>query len=120
MTSATVRFRDALALSVAASAVLALLLPTSSLAATPGARTSAMTSLEESLIVAPDLDPVDTRQPVLGYLRMTEEGWQLNMLPGAVERTGPLPAITTNAGSALEDMTSQALVPSVNLLRVDF
>ncbi|MBN1206666.1 MAG: hypothetical protein JXB05_17415 [Myxococcaceae bacterium] len=51
---------------------------------------------------------------------MTEDGWQLNMLPGAVARTGPLPALTTTADSAREDMTAQAVAPYVPLLRVDF
>ncbi|MDY7230188.1 hypothetical protein [Hyalangium rubrum] len=120
MTAAAVRNRNALMGLFAASCGLGLLLPGVSLAAAPGARTSAMTELEEALIVTPDLEPADTRQPVLGYLRLTEEGWQLDMLPGAVRRTGPFPVLTTTADSAVEDATSTSVSPYLPLLRVDF
>jgi hypothetical protein len=103
-----------------ASGFVGLLLPSSALAAAPGARTSAMTQLEEALIVTPDMEPAESRQPVVGYLRHTEDGWQMNMLPGAVLRNGPLPVLTDSSSSALEDMTSGSIVPNAPLLRVDF
>jgi hypothetical protein len=103
-----------------ASAFLWLLSPAPVLAAAPGARTSAMTALEEALIVSPDLEPVESRQPVIGYLRRTEDGWRMDMLAGAVPRNGPLPVLTQTSSSALEDMTSQSIVPNATLLRVDF
>jgi hypothetical protein len=120
MTSAAVRIRATLVALAAASAVGGLLLPTAVQAAAPGARTSAMTSLEEALIVTPDLEPADARQPVVGYLRRTDEGWALDMLPGAVGRNGPLPVLTSSSDSALEDMTSQTIAPNATLLRIDF
>jgi hypothetical protein len=117
MTSAAVRNRTTL-VALAAAAVLLVAAPGQ--AATPGARTSAMTTLEEALIVTPDLEPAEARQPVVGYLRRTEEGWRLDMLPGAVARNGPLPVLTTTSASALEDMTSHSITPYVPLLRMDF
>jgi hypothetical protein len=117
-TSASVRCRDALVVLAAASGVF--LLPMVALAGAPGARTSAMTSLEEALIVTPDMDPAEPRQPVVGYLHRTEDGWRLDMLPGAVPRTGPLPVLTETASSALEDMTSQSVIAGPQQLRVDF
>jgi hypothetical protein len=119
-TSASVRIRDALAGLAAASGVLWLLASAPALAAAPGARTSALTSLEEALIVTPDQDPAESRLPVVGYLRRTEDGWKLDMLPGAVPRTGPLPVLTQTSDSALEDMTSQSMVAGPQQLRVDF
>jgi hypothetical protein len=119
-TSATVRFWNVFAALAAASFVIPLLLPAHGLAAAPGARTSAMTSLEEALIITPDLDPAEVRQPVIGYVRRTEDGWRVDMMPGAVPRTGPLPLLTTTTNSALEDMTAQSIAPFVPLLRVDF
>jgi hypothetical protein len=119
-TSAAVRWRDALAVVGAASAVLALLLPSPGRASTPGARTSAITSLEDQLIVTPEREPNPSRQPVLGYLHHTDEGWKLDMLPGAVPRTGPLPVLTTTADAAREDFTSNAVAPYAPLFRVDF
>src|SRR4051812_35425009 len=119
MTSAAVRFCDAFAALVAASAVL-LFLPASSLAATPGAHTTALTPLEEKQLLAPGQTPGESRQPVLGYLRQTPDGWRLDMLPGAVMRTGPLPLITTTADSAPEYAPSVSASPYAPLFRVDF
>jgi len=101
-------------------AVLGLLVSGAALAGAPGARTSAMTSLEEALIVTPDMDPAESRQPVVGYLQRTEDGWRLDMLPGAVPRTGPFPVLTNTASAALEDMTSQSVIAGPQQLRVDF
>lgn len=120
MMSAAVRIQDALACLLAASAGLGLLLPGASLAAAPGARTSAMTQLEESLIVTPDQEPSEERQGVLGYLRLTEDGWQLDMLPGPVTRTGPLPLAAQSVDSPAEDATAASISPYLPLLRVDF
>jgi hypothetical protein len=120
MTSAAVRIRATLVALAAASVVGGVLLATPVQAAAPGARTSAMTSLEEALIVTPDLEPAEARQPVVGYLRRTDEGWALDMLPGAVGRNGPLPVLTNASDSALEDMTSHSLAPNAPLIRVDF
>jgi hypothetical protein len=106
--------------SLPAVAVAALLVPLSSLADTPRPRTSAFTALEEELIVTPGEEPSTERQPVLGYLHHTEEGWKLNVVPGAVVRTGPLPLATTTADSAREDFSSHAVAPYAPLLRVDF
>jgi hypothetical protein len=118
MTSASVRFWDALAVMAVASAML--LLPGPSLAAAPGAHTSALTPLEEKLLVTPDLRPSESRQPVLGYLRHTDEGWKLDMLPGAVSRTGPLPLLTSTSDAAPEYPPSLSVYPYAPLLRVDF
>ncbi|WP_224372887.1 hypothetical protein [Hyalangium versicolor] len=120
MTSAAVRFWDALAVSVAGSVLIVFLLPSASLAATPGASTSALTPLEQELIVTPELRPSETRQPVLGYLRHTAEGWKLDMLPGAVTRTGPLPVLTSGADAAPEYPPSLSVYPYAPLFRVDF
>jgi hypothetical protein len=79
-----------------------------------------MTSMEEALIVTPDMDPAESRQPVIGYLHRTEDGWRLDMLPGAVPRNGPLPVLTETASSALEDMTSQSVIAGPQQLRIDF
>lgn len=120
--SPSMRVRQALAVLAVASGVLGLLLvPRVAVAAAPGARTSAMTALEEALIVTPDVeDPADSPQPVLGYLRRTEDGWRLDMLPGAVRRTGPLPVLTNTADAALENMTSHSVIAGPQQLRVDF
>lgn len=119
-TSASVRIRDAFTGLAVALGVVGLLLSAPALAAAPGARTSAMTALEEALIVTPDMEPAEARQPVIGYLRRTEDGWRMDMLPGSVSRNGPLPVLTDSANSALEDMTSGAIAPNATLLRVDF
>ena len=116
----SVRIRQVLAALALALGVLGLLVPRVALAGAPGARTSAMTSLEEALIVTPDMDPAESRQPVVGYLRRTEDGWRLDMLPGAVARTGPLPVLTNTASAALEDMTSHSVIAGPQQLRVDF
>ena len=115
--SPSVRIRIGLAALAAASGLLA---PGLALAAAPGARTSAMTSLEEALIVTPDIEPAEDKLPVVGYLRRTEDGWRLDMLPGSVRRTGPLPVLTNTADSALEDMTSNSVIAGPQQLRVDF
>jgi hypothetical protein len=121
MTSAAVRFWGAFVVVAAASAVSLLLLPASSLAATPGAQTTALTPLEERLHVSPGEVPGEVRQPVLGYLRPTAEGWKLDMLPGSVARTGPLPLITSNADTAPEYPPSlSSPSPYAPLFRVDF
>lgn len=119
MTSAAVRFRDAFAALAAASAVVSLLLPAPSLAATPGAHTMALTPLEEKLLT-PGQVPGETRQPVLGYLRQTKDGWRMDVLPGAVSRTGPLPLITSGADSPPEYPPSLSISPYAPLFRVDF
>jgi hypothetical protein len=113
-----VRYCEALVALAAASAVL--LLPASVLAAAPGARSYALTPLEQERIATPELEPGDARQPVLGYLRHTEEGWKLDMLPGAVTRTGPLPVITATVDAPPEHAPSLGVYPFAPLLRVDF
>jgi hypothetical protein len=118
-TSASVRLRNALVGLAAASAVAALLVAVPAAAATPGARTYALTPLEERA-TTPELEPGEERQPVIGYLRLTEEGWKLDMLPGAVERTGPLPVLTTAADAAIEYAPSYNVYPYAPLLRMDF
>jgi hypothetical protein len=120
MTSSAVRFCDALAALAAASAVAVLLLPASVMAGAPGARSYALTPLEQERIATPELEPGDARQPVLGYLRHTEDGWKLDMLPGAVTRTGPLPVITATVDAAPEHPPSLGVYPFAPLLRVDF
>jgi len=120
MTSSAVRFWDALVALAAASAVAMLLLPVSALAAAPGARTYALTPLEQERLVTPELEPGDARQPVFGYLRHTADGWKLDVLPGAVTRTGPLPVLTTTADAPAEDATSLGISPYAPLLRIDF
>ncbi|MFL5346406.1 MAG: hypothetical protein ACJ8AT_16585 [Hyalangium sp.] len=121
MTSAAVRFSDAFVALAAASAVVALLLPVPSLAATPNAQTMAVTPLEERLLTPSGQPPDEMHQPVLGYLRPTKDGWKLDMLPGAVARTGPLPGITTYADTTPEYPPSQNVpTPYAPLFRVDF
>jgi hypothetical protein len=119
-TSASVRFWNALVGLAAASAVAVLLLPAPAAAQAPGARTYALTPLEEERIATPELEPGDSRQPVIGYLRQTEDGWQLDMLPGAVDRTGPLPVLTNTVNAAPEHAPSLGLYPFAPLFRVDF
>jgi hypothetical protein len=119
MTSAAVRFWAALVALAAASAGAWLLFPATALAAAPGARSYALTPLEEERI-GPPLEPGETRQPVLGYLRHTEDGWKLDMLPGAVTHTGPLPVITSAVDAAPEYAPSHGIYPYAPLLRVDF
>jgi hypothetical protein len=120
MTSAAVRFWDALVAVAAASAVATLLLPASVLAAAPGARSFALTPLEEERIATPELKPGDARQPVVGYLRLTEDGWKLNVLPGPVTRTGPLPVLTATVDAPPEYPPSLGIYPYAPLLRIDF
>jgi hypothetical protein len=120
MTSVSVRFWDALAVLAATSSVIVLLLPFPARAEVQGGRTAAMTALEEQLIYTPEQAPSEVRQPVLGFLRPTEEGWKLDMLPGAVSRDGPLPALTVGADAPREDLTSHVAAPYAPLLRIDF
>ena len=120
MTSSAVRFCDALVASAAASAALFLLLPAPALAAAPGARSYALTPLEQELIATPERALGESRQPVLGYLRHTEDGWKLDMLPGAVTRTGPLPVLTSAVDAAPEHAPSLGVYPYAPLLRIDF
>jgi hypothetical protein len=120
MTSAAVRFWDALVAVAAISPLVLLLLPAPVLAAAPGARTYALTPLEEGRLGDPQLEQGEDRQPVIGYLRLTEDGWELDMLPGAVMRTGPLPVLTSTVDAAPEDATSLGVHPYAPLLRIDF
>jgi hypothetical protein len=120
MTSAAVRFWDALATVAAVSAAAVLLLPVPGGAAAPGARTYALTPLEQERLATPELEPGETRQPVAGYLHKTADGWKLDILPGAVIRTGPLPVLTTTADAAPGDATSLGIYPYAPLLRIDF
>jgi hypothetical protein len=120
ITSAAVLFRSAQAGLAAASVVAFFLAPAVSLAATPRARTSAITPLEEGLVSTPGQRETESRQPVLGYLRHTPNGWKLDMLPGAVARTGPLPVLTQAADAPREDATSATAYPYAPLLRIDF
>jgi hypothetical protein len=119
-TSASVRFGKVLAGLAAASAASALLLAVPAAAAAPGARTYALTPLEQERIATPELEPGDSRQPVIGYLRRTEDGWKLDMLPGAVDRTGPLPVLTNTIDAAPEHAPSLGIYPYAPLFRVDF
>jgi hypothetical protein len=119
-TSASVRFGKALASLTAASAATALLLASPASAETPGGRTYALTPLEEERVLEPELAPGETREPVLGYLRWTEDGWQLDMLPGAVKRTGPLPALTNAADVPPEYPPALGVYPYAPLFRIDF
>lgn len=119
-TSASVRFWKALASLAAASAAAAPLLALPAAAETPGGRTYALTPLEQQRVVTPELSPGETREPVLGYLRWTEDGWKLDMLPGAVKRTGPLPVLTNAADVPLEYPPSFGVYPYAPLLRIDF
>ena len=120
MTSVSVLFWDALAVLAAASSIVALLLPSPALAAVQGGRTEAMTALEEQLSSTPEQAPAEVRQPTLGFLRLTEDGWKLDMLPGAVSRNGPLPALTVGVDAAREDLTSRTVAPYAPVFRVDF
>jgi hypothetical protein len=80
-----------------------------------------LTPLEqEERVTTPELQPGETREPTLGYLRLTEDGWQLDMLPGAVKRTGPLPVLTQAADVPLEYPPSLGIYPYAPLLRIDF
>lgn len=121
MTSAAVRFRNLFAVTAAASVVAALLLPLSSQAEPLVApRTTALTPLEQELLVPQGQQPSEYRQPVLGYLRHTSEGWKMDMLPGAVQRTGPLPVLTQTSDAPLEYAPSVAPYPYAPLFRIDF
>ncbi len=120
MTSAVVRIRRLLGGLAVAAMACGLLFPEWAEAAPPGARTTALTPLEEGLIVTPDLEPAQIPQPVLAYVELTEDGIRLNFLPGAVRRPGPLPVLTTSSDAALEDLSSRAVAPYLPLLRVDF
>jgi hypothetical protein len=119
MTSSAVRFWDALVALAAASAGAWLLFPVSALAAAPGPRSYALTPLEQER-VGPPLEPGETRQPVLGYLRHTEDGWKLDMLPGAVMRNGPLPVLNSAVDAAPVHSPSLGVYPYAPLLRIDF
>jgi len=119
-TSASVRFWKALASLTAASAATALLLALPAAAESPAGRTYALTPLEEERFLEPEPVPGETREPVLGYLRWTEDGWQLNMLPGAVRRTGPLPVLTNAADVPPEYPPALGIYPYAPLLRIDF
>lgn len=119
MTSAAVRFWEGLVAVAAASAGAWLLFPGSALAETPGARSYALTPLEEER-VGPGVEPDELRQPVLGYLRQTEDGWKLDMLPGAVMRTGPLPLLNSAVDAAPENASSPGVYPYAPLFRIDF
>ncbi|ADO68429.1 hypothetical protein [Stigmatella aurantiaca] len=98
----------------------ALLFPAWGLAAAPGARSFPLTPLEESLVLNPQGAPAMVRQPVLGYLHATSEGWQLVFPPAGVSRVGLQPAPTDTVDAALEDLTSNAIAPHAVLFRVDF
>lgn len=119
-TSASVRFWKALASLTAASVATALLLAIPTAAETPAGRTYALTPLEQERVVTPELEPGETREPTLGYLRWTEDGWKLDMLPGAVKRTGPLPALTNAADVPPEYPPALGIYPYAPLLRIDF
>jgi hypothetical protein len=119
-TSASVRFGKALASLTAASAATALLLAIPARAEAPGGRTFALTPLEERQTTIPELSPGETPQPVLGYLRLTEDGWKLDMLPGAVRRTGPLPVLTQAADVPPEYPPALGVYPYAPLFRIDF
>jgi hypothetical protein len=119
-TSASVRFGKALASLAAASAATVLLLAIPAAAEAPGARTQALTPLEQERNLTPELAPGETPQPVAGYLRLTEDGWQLDMLPGAVKRTGPLPVLTNAADVPPEYPPALGIYPYAPLLRIDF
>jgi hypothetical protein len=97
-----------------------LLLPLWARAVAPRARTYALLPLEQGRVVSPNQAPGETRQPVAAYLRLTADGWRLDFLPGAVSRTGPLPALTQGADAAPEDASSPGLYPYAPLLRIDF
>lgn len=120
MRGVAVRFWDALAAVVAACAVAVLLAPVPGLADTPRPKTSALTSMEDEYLVTPEEDRAVERQAALGYLRYTNEGWKLDVLPGAVVRTGPLPLVLPTADAAREDFSSHAVAPYAPLLRIDF
>lgn len=117
--SASVRWREALAALGVAFAGAAFLLPARAMAEAPEARTYALTPLEEGLIATPELEPGDVRQPVIGYVRLTEDGWRLDMLPRAVALPGPLPVFMPAVEATPEDATSLGIYPYIPLLRVD-
>jgi hypothetical protein len=119
-TSASVRFGKALASLTAASAATALLLAIPAEAEAPEGRTYALTPLEQELTETPEQEPDETHEPVFGYLRWTEDGWQLDMLPGAVNRTGPLPVLTNAADVPPEYPPALGIYPYAPLLRIDF
>jgi hypothetical protein len=119
-TSPAVRLLDALVAVAAASALAVVLIPGSALAAAPGARSYALTPLEQERIATPELEPGDARQPVVGYLRQTEDGWKLDMLPGPVTRTGPLPVLTATVDAPPEHAPSLGVYPYAPMLRIDF
>lgn len=120
MTSAAVRFWDALVAVTAASVGAFLFLSAPALAEAPGARSYALTPLEQERIATPELELGDARQQVVGYLRHTEEGWKLDVLPGAVRRTGPLPVLTSTVDAPPEHAPSLGVYPYAPLLRIDF
>ncbi|SEU00307.1 hypothetical protein [Stigmatella erecta] len=101
-------------------AVLALGWPVLGLAAAPGVRPPSLTPLEESLQFTPEGQPVEERQPVLGYLSATPEGWQLAFPPGGVLPVGAQPAPTDGVDAALESLPSNAIAPHLTFLRWDF
>ncbi|WP_225412499.1 hypothetical protein [Stigmatella hybrida] len=101
-------------------AVLALGWPVLGLAAAPGVRPPSLTPLEESLRFTPEGRFVEERQPVLGYLRATPEGWQLAFPPGGVLPVGTQPVPTQTVDAALESFPSNLIYPHATLLRVDF
>ena len=119
-TSASVRFGKALACLTAASAATALLMAIPAKAEAPGGRTYALTPLEQEQTATPEQEPGETRQPVFGYLRLTTEGWKLDMLPGAVKRTGPLPVLTSGADVPPEYPPALGVYPYAPFLRIDF
>jgi hypothetical protein len=90
------------------------------LAAAPGVRPASLTPWEESLQFTPEGRLVEERQPVLGYLRVTDEGWQLAFPPGGVLPVGPQPAPTDSVDAALESLPSNAIAPHLTVIRVDF
>ncbi|KFE66123.1 hypothetical protein [Hyalangium minutum] len=120
MTSAAVRFWAALVAVTAASVGALLFLPASALADAPGARSYALTPLEQERIATPEQGLSDARQQVVGYLRHTKEGWKLDVLPGAVRRNGPLPVLTSTVDAAPENASSHSVYPYAPLLRIDF
>ena len=83
------------------------------------ARSYALTPLEQERL-GPEVKPGETRQPVLGYLRHTEDGWKLDMLPGAVTRTGPLPVLTSRGGCRAGACAVARGLSYAPLLRIDF
>jgi hypothetical protein len=99
---------------------LALGWPLLGMAAAPGVRPPSLTPLEESLRFTPEGRPVEERQPVLGYLRATPEGWQLGFPPGGVLPVGAQPAPTQTVDAAPENFPTYVIYPHATLFRVDF